>query len=265
MMKKVLTLILAATLVLSLASTAFAATPSAAAREEDLLPKLRSSTCDQFMLYSMEDFDELPADPRKTIEEAMEKLPDAIPEGMRARYVFYADICETCDDCSAVFEPKHEWDAVVLQYVDGEWVELKVTTNEDGTITVDGFVDGPVALLIRQKPVVVESSCDQADVYTEEEVMENFSKKIQNLMTEAKKAISAVRPEGMLVRYFFYVDVCDTCQQASFDFLVDECNKMVIMQYINDAWTEVEFTTTEEINVIAVDGVVAAPMVIFAN
>ena len=37
----------------------------------------------------------------------------------------------------------------VMQFVDGEWVELEVVMNPDGTITIKGVVEGPIAIFAK--------------------------------------------------------------------------------------------------------------------
>ena len=38
---------------------------------------------------------------------------------------------------------------VVKQFVDGKWVELETVINDDGTITIMGVVDGPIAIFTK--------------------------------------------------------------------------------------------------------------------
>lgn len=38
---------------------------------------------------------------------------------------------------------------VVMQFIDGKWIELKTVINDDGTITIEGVVDGPMAIFTK--------------------------------------------------------------------------------------------------------------------
>lgn len=38
---------------------------------------------------------------------------------------------------------------VVKQYLDGKWVELKSAINADGTVSIYGLVEGPVAIFTK--------------------------------------------------------------------------------------------------------------------
>ena len=38
---------------------------------------------------------------------------------------------------------------VVKQFVDGKWIELETVINDDGTITIMGVVDGPIAIFTK--------------------------------------------------------------------------------------------------------------------
>ena len=38
---------------------------------------------------------------------------------------------------------------VVMQFVDGKWVELKCTVNGDGTVTIEGVVKAPMAIFTK--------------------------------------------------------------------------------------------------------------------
>ena len=40
-------------------------------------------------------------------------------------------------------------EVVVKQFVDSKWVELKSTVNGDGTVTIEGVVDAPMAIFTK--------------------------------------------------------------------------------------------------------------------
>ena len=63
------------------------------------------------------------------------------------RYFFYFYTSEPCD---AVFRIEGYQELVFMQYVDGEWVTLEFTANEDGTVTVLNVVEGPMAIFVKK-------------------------------------------------------------------------------------------------------------------
>lgn len=146
-MKKALGLVLALVMVLGMAIPA-SAVGSPTATTEDLKPLLVSATSDEHKAYTAEEVDELPEEAQKTFVESKEKLEEAIPEGMVARYFFYFASNDTCD---AVFNVEGHTVLVVMQYIDGKWVEMEFIINEDGTITVLNAVDGPMTFLVKNQ------------------------------------------------------------------------------------------------------------------
>ena len=146
-MKKVLVFALALVMVLGMAIPASAATGSPTGTKEDLKPFLVSATSDEYRIYTTEEVADLSEEAQKVFAEAKESLEDAVPEGMVIRYFFYFYTSEPCD---AVFRIEGYQELVFMQYVDGEWVTLEFTANEDGTVTVLNVVEGPMAIFVKK-------------------------------------------------------------------------------------------------------------------
>lgn len=144
-MKKALVFVLTLVMVMAMAVPAFAATSSPAATEEDLKPALVSTSA-EVTLVSAEEIEEMSEEVQATFAEAKEKLEDVVPEGMAVRYFFYFVTEEACD---VEFDFDGTTDVVIMQYVDGEWVELEYTVNADGTVTVLNMNDAPVVILFK--------------------------------------------------------------------------------------------------------------------
>ncbi len=165
-MKRVITLVLAVVLVLAMAAPAFAVgSPVAPVADEDkttVLPVVVESV-DDCVFLSINDADELPEEARKEFIAAQEALEEATPEDMTVKYFFYhthaneEDLDELCEDTFDIGEFE---EAVVKQYVDGQWVEVEelgkrmgeaktVAVNPDGTITVTGLETAPIAFFTK--------------------------------------------------------------------------------------------------------------------
>lgn len=86
---------------------------------------------------------------------AQTALGDAAPAGMKAQYFFYVRVYAQ-DDATKKVAPatitiklEGVTEVVVKQFVDGKWVELKSTVNGDGTVTIEGVVDAPMAIFTK--------------------------------------------------------------------------------------------------------------------
>ena len=128
--------------------------------------------------------EEMPAQEQKTFVAAQETLKEAAPKGMKAQYLFYAKVTKTetdgtsskvagsvADDgtvksaaagnmtikldsilkavngnANGNANGKVVPNVVVKQFVDGKWIELETVINDDGTVTIMGVVDGPIAI-----------------------------------------------------------------------------------------------------------------------
>ena len=128
--------------------------------------------------------EEMPVEEQKTFVAAQETLKEAAPKGMKAQYLFYAKVTKTetdgtsskvtgsvADDgtvksaaagnmtikldsilkavngnANGNANGKVVPNVVVKQFVDGKWIELETVINDDGTVTIMGVVDGPIAI-----------------------------------------------------------------------------------------------------------------------
>lgn len=162
-MKKALVFALALVMVLGMAIPASAATGSPTGTAEDLKPTvvtvttteselIVSATTDSYQVISTEEVEKLPEEAQEVFAEAKESLTEAAPEGMAVRYFFYFAVTAEDEEeqtYSVVFDLDDYTEVVFMQFVDGEWVELEFVVNEDGTITVLGVVDGPIAIFVK--------------------------------------------------------------------------------------------------------------------
>ena len=148
-MKKALVFALTVAMVLGLAIPASAATGSPTGTAEDLKPLVVTTTADDYQILSTEEVDQLPEEAKEVFSEAKETLAEAAPEDMAARYFFYFQPIGEKESYNVTFDLDDYTEVVFMQYVDGQWVELEFVVNEDGTITVLGVVEGPMAIFVR--------------------------------------------------------------------------------------------------------------------
>lgn len=222
-MKKAIVLALALVLTLSLAVPASAVTSPVAPETSETttapLPEIveeetktedgATVTVEPVAADKVEE--EMSAEEQKTFVAAQETLKEAAPKGMKAQYLFYANVTKTeadgtsskvtgsvADDGTVksvtsanltikldsilkaangnangkgsangnvngkgnangndngkgngVGNDKTVPNIVVKQFVDGKWVELETVINDDGTITIMGVVDGPIAIFTK--------------------------------------------------------------------------------------------------------------------
>lgn len=164
-MKKAIVLALALVLTLSLAVPAAAAStgsPKAPAASETTtasLPvvadvKAEDGSTVTVEMVSVEDTKGLSEEAVKDFTAAQEKLAEAAPAGMKTQYFTYvkatgADGKAATSPVSMSVKVANATKVVAKQFVDGKWVELKVTVNADGTVTIEGLVDGPLAIFTK--------------------------------------------------------------------------------------------------------------------
>lgn len=169
-MRKVVTFVLAVVLVMAMAVPAMATAvgsptaPVAAPDKTTSLPEVTKQD-DNSLIVPIEEADTLSDAAKETFSTAQKELMDEekqkeiIPEGMATQYFFYYVPAESAQT-SAVTMKIDELDAdaqtdastyiVVKQFQDGKWVELKVTVNADGTVTIEGLGEGPVAVFVKK-------------------------------------------------------------------------------------------------------------------
>lgn len=147
-MKKILVLVLAVALVMSMALPA-AALSSPTASLKDLTPDLGEVSHIKVILHNLEEVVKLSKAVQDLMAEAKEKLKDACPEGFAVKYFCYVEIIGADRVSSVDFEPIEHEEIMFKQYVDGEWVDLKFTVNEDGIIVVNDVVEAPLAIFTK--------------------------------------------------------------------------------------------------------------------
>ena len=171
-MKKLLALILAATMtigmVVSAAATSADDSVSSPVAETVAVPEVvlsEENTGIIIELVATEDAVELTEEKQEVYTAAQDTLVEAAPEDMSAISFFYfqafaedekgekgekTEITEPIDvtlKIDEVTEIENINEVKVMQFVDGEWVELEVVMNPDGTITIKGVVEGPLSLI----------------------------------------------------------------------------------------------------------------------
>ena len=146
-MKKMLVLVLAIVMVMSLATPA-AALASPGASAEDLLPSL-SQKYVSVILHDVEKVTDLSKDTQNLMAEAKENLKAACPEGFAVKYFFYVEIIGADKVASVDFDAIEHTEIMFMQYIDGEWVELEYSVNEDGKIVVQNVVEAPLAIFTK--------------------------------------------------------------------------------------------------------------------
>lgn len=163
-MKKAVGIVLALVLMMSLAIPAAATvgTPAAApvssptATPEDLKPLVVETSSPNLEIMSAEEIKDLPEEKQQAYADAMKSLKEdknVVPEGMAVRYLVYCSVTEdgttTNDALSVTIELDEFKELVIMQFIDGKWVELEYVINEDGTITILNVVDGPMAIFVK--------------------------------------------------------------------------------------------------------------------
>lgn len=147
-MKKILVLVLAVAMVMSMALPA-AALSSPTASSKDLTPELGKVSYIKVILHNLEEIANLSKNVQDLMAEAKGKLKDACPEGFAVKYFCYVEIIGADRVSSVDFEPIEHEEIMFKQYVDGEWVDLKFTVNEDGIIVVNDVVEAPLAIFTK--------------------------------------------------------------------------------------------------------------------
>ena len=154
-MKKALVFVLAVMLVMSMAVPTLAATASPKAPESSSTttaskPETVVTGDVKVELVAVEEVKDLPAEAQETFTAAQETLKDAAPAGMKTQYFCYFK-AETKDNAPATVTLKvaNASAVVVKQFVDGKWVELEAIINADGTVTIQGVVEGPIAIFTK--------------------------------------------------------------------------------------------------------------------
>lgn len=149
-MKKALILLLTLALAVGMALPVCAAS-SPTATKEDLVPELVIADAEttEYEIISMEDIDKLSEEVQETVAEAKENLAEAAPADMAVKYFFYFSTEKAVTPTVKVADMDSFESMVIMQFIDGEWVELEYVINEDGTITIIDAVDAPLAICVK--------------------------------------------------------------------------------------------------------------------
>lgn len=164
-MKKLLALVLASVLTIGMVVSASAVGSPVA--ETTSVPEVVMGEEDTGIIIELvptEEAEELTEEKQTVYTAAQDTLEEAAPEDMATISFFYfqAFVVEDNGDKTAITEPidvtlkideiaeiEDITEVKVMQFVDGEWVELEVVMNPDGTITIKGVVEGPIAIFAK--------------------------------------------------------------------------------------------------------------------
>lgn len=106
-------------------------------------------------------------------------------------------------------------------------------------------------------PVVVSTGSEDVAFVTTKDA-EKLPEEARAVLEEAQNALKDAVPEGMKAQYFFYVDA-----KGSSDVVlkVDNVTEIVVKQFIDGKWVELEATINPD-GTVSVKNVVAGPIVI---
>lgn len=284
-MKKVLTLVLVVLMVFGMTSHAFALEESYAEWER-LLPTLSTDSAGLVLFYAMDDDVNLSEDDLRLMYEAHGKLDEARPEHLALTHFCMVEIVGSGDVSSIVFAPIDHHEIQFKQYVDGEWILLEHTVNEDRTITVEGIMDGPLVIFTNfthgneDDTGVSTEKIDSREAQAENlipkitsesshlvllhstEMVPHMSEEIQDLMAEAKAKLKDACPPGLAAKFFCYVEILGGAESATVIFEHMEFEEIHFEQYIDGEWVECDYVVNED-GTITVKGVVEGPKIIF--
>lgn len=153
-MKRSLALILALVIVLSVSSVAYAVNSPAAAPVVETGTKaaaLPTVVSGDAQLTPVDKIADLPEEAQAELKEANSALKEAVPDGMVARYVVYAESKTVPYELTLKMEDiKDIKDFASKIFKDGKWVELKAVLNADGTVTITVTDNGPLAVFTKK-------------------------------------------------------------------------------------------------------------------
>ena len=282
-MKKVLALALVIVMVLSMAVHAFAQEQSHA-QADRLLPALSEGSSGLVIFYTKDDL--LSEDDKKLMEEAHKKLDEIHEDHFALRYFCMVEIVGSESDIEITFAPIEHDQIKFEQYVDGKWIQLEHTVNEDDTITVTGATNGPIAIFTNDtdgniagdhvipgkrdsvsatKDKLLPGISEQSSLLVllhSTEMVPHLSEEIQNLMAEAKAKLKDACPDGCAVKFFCYVEIIGEADSATVEFEKIDFNEIHFEQYVDGEWVDLPYVVNED-GTITVENVVEGPKVIF--
>lgn len=146
-MRKVLTFVLVVMMVMAMAVPAFAASspvaPVATENKTAALPVAAEAMPEGVKLVAVT---ALTAEAKETVVAAQAALKEAAPEGMAVKYFFYVEAEESVELSLKLGKVES---VTIMQFVDGKWIEVESVLNADGTVTIKGVVEGPIAIFTK--------------------------------------------------------------------------------------------------------------------
>lgn len=282
-MKKVLALVLVVLMVFGMGIQAFAQ-ENTLAQWDRILPDVAESSSGLVIFYAMDDL--LSEEDKKLMKEAQEKLDEVHEEHLALRYFCMVEIVGSESSLEIKFAPIEHDQIKFEQYVDGVWNLLDHTVNADGTISVAGIVNGPIAILTNDTdgeqsgdsvipgkhasvgatkdkllPGISKRSSSLVLLHSAE-MVPHLSEEIQNLMAEAKAKLKDACPQGCAAKFFCYVEIIGDAETATVDFEKIDFNEIHFDQYVDGEWVELPYEVNED-GTITVKDVKEGPKVIF--
>lgn len=164
-MKKAFTFVLAVALVMAMAVPAYAVvSPTAPVYNQNTtapVPEMVGFEAEGgenasliVDLVPVEEAPILSEEAQEVYATAQEALEEACPNGMNVLYFCYVTIqqegeMEKVNSVSLTLRIEGITQIVVKQFIDGKWVELESIINGDGTVTIKGVQEGPIAIFTR--------------------------------------------------------------------------------------------------------------------
>ena len=167
-MKKAIVLVLALVLTMGLAVPAAAAgtsSPTAPTTSETTTAPLpvieETEVADEngevIVVTPVEATDDVVLDEEEKAElaTAQAALASAAPAGMKVQYFFYVkvevqgDPSKEAGPVSITLKLENTDNIVVMMFIDGKWVEMETVVNADGTVTIKGVVEAPMAIFTK--------------------------------------------------------------------------------------------------------------------
>lgn len=145
-MKKTASIILAVLMLLALSTSAFAAASSVTAPLSD--PEI-TTDLPEIVETDLEvrTIEELTEEEQEVFVEAVAALSEAVPEGMAVQYFNFVESSTYPASFTIILDNVEN--VSVMQFIDGEWVEVEVVKNPDGTYTITVDDPGFVAILTK--------------------------------------------------------------------------------------------------------------------
>ena len=112
-------------------------------------------------------------------------------------------------------------------------------------------------------PVVVPSASDDVALVATNDVAK-LPEGAREVLVEAQNALKDAVPEGMKAQYFLYVDVSNTSGSSDIVLKIDNISEIVVKQFIDGKWVELEATINPD-GTVSVKSVVSGPIAIFTK